>query len=485
MNGIQSVRKFLLSPKAVVVMLLLVGISCLFGVSIPQTTQKSPQFFENWKLESPVVYHVIDLLQLNRVYTSVWFLIIVAVMTLSLLWFSIEQLRFLLRSRRIAGSGDIREKFDNYSEMQVSESLQEDSLSGIRDILKKRGYRISRDNEEEYSQLFSKNRVGRWGTFLFHLGLLCIIVAALYALALQKRGFVSLIHTETFSGKKEDWQTGSKGVFADDFTLDFQVHLRDFSPAYWHKGAVKSLESVLILIDKDGRREEKVLSVDSPVTHNGVRIYQSLEYGYALTFLLERPFAPPFVTHFLLDSPSRRTHPFTGKTDFPATGYIFDMKFYPDVKEPSYYLKNPVVDLVVREKDAVKFNRRVHFNEKIYIGENAFTLAQIHYWSGLFFVKSHGMTIVYSGFFLSALGAFLIYCMPYSEIRITHGEKNGKGVAIIGGRSRKYQALFADEFGKIIADMEKVFSMNTGRTDRAERVCKCEWDRANLQSSVR
>ncbi|MDD5724307.1 MAG: cytochrome c biogenesis protein ResB [Syntrophales bacterium] len=53
----------------------------------PQITEKSPQFFDAWKAKNPKISLLIDLLQLNHVYTSVWFLVLVSLVAVSLAWF--------------------------------------------------------------------------------------------------------------------------------------------------------------------------------------------------------------------------------------------------------------------------------------------------------------------------------------------------------------------------------------------------------------
>lgn len=77
------------------------------------------------------------------------------------------------------------------------------------------------------------------------------------------------------------------------------------------------------------------------------------------------------------------------------------MKFYPNVLEPSFFLAFPVVDLTIIEKGAVLYKGRVFFNQQISFGGNTLHFAQIHYWSGIAFVKSSGLTLVYIGFTIS------------------------------------------------------------------------------------
>jgi len=80
----QKIKRFLLSPKTVISLVCAVGISCVIGSTIPRVARKTPQFFETWKAKSPKIYYVIDVLQLNQVYTSIWFLVLVALIAFSL-----------------------------------------------------------------------------------------------------------------------------------------------------------------------------------------------------------------------------------------------------------------------------------------------------------------------------------------------------------------------------------------------------------------
>ena len=95
----QKVKRFLLSRKTVISLICAVGISCLVGSTIPQITTKSPQFFEQWEAGSPGLYYVIDLLQLNQVYTSAWFLILIVLVALSLAYSIYYQLKGLTKSK--------------------------------------------------------------------------------------------------------------------------------------------------------------------------------------------------------------------------------------------------------------------------------------------------------------------------------------------------------------------------------------------------
>jgi len=216
----QKVKRFLLSRKTVLSLICTVGISCLVGSTIPQITRKSPQFFETWKAGSPRLYYMIDLLQLNQVYTSTWFLILIALVALSLAYSVYYQSKTLIKSKKTAQREITERSFKDFLALSLVQGsgirdqgpgggVEELSLK-IKENFKAKGFRPYLAIEESRYFIFGKNRAGRWGSVIFHLGLFICILAALYGLAFQKRGFVQLKQADTFQGKDEDWQAKSR-----------------------------------------------------------------------------------------------------------------------------------------------------------------------------------------------------------------------------------------------------------------------------------
>lgn len=455
----QKVKRFLLSRKTVISLICAVGISCIVASIIPQITRKAPQFFEAWKANSPKLYYVIDLLQINQVYTSTWFLILIAIIALSLVYSVYYQSKALIKSKEPAQRKITERSFKDFLALILVQG------SGVRDqglahvikgVFKVRGYRPYLAIEESRYFLFGKNRAGRWGSVVFHLGLLICILAALYGLAFQKRGFVQLKQADTFQGKDEDWQAKSLGVFAGNFDPGFQVYLNKFAPSYWENDQIKNLESSLTITDTKAESRQFVLSPAGPIRFEGTKVYQSTHYGYALGFILKKEGGEEILTDFLLDIPRKKDKPHEGKMDFPTTDYILDMKFYPNLIEPSFYATLPGVDLIVTEKGKQCFKGRVFLSQRAGLNnKDSLKFVRIRYWTGLTFVKNCGMPLVYCGFALSTLGAFLIFMLPYKQVYLKVTEDGNNVQISMGGRSNRYKALFSEEFKELAEDLEK------------------------------
>ncbi len=453
------IKRFLLSPRTVISLICAVGIFSIAGSLIPQLAERPPQFFEVWKAGSPKTYYLVDLLQLNRIFTSVWFLFLAALIVFSLALSIFYQTKPLIKSGRSIPKEITQASFKEYSAFesaQVPGPGIESLADEIKGVFEARGYRPCPADKGNRYFIFEKNGIGRWGGVIFHAGLLVVIIAAVYGLAFRKEGFVQLSQTEPFQGEDEEWQAKKLGILAKDFHPGYRLYLKRFAPAYWEDGAVRELESSLVFINGKGESREIPLSLRRPVTFQGVKIYQSPYYGYVPGLILERSGGDPVITHFLLGAPEKMDGPFTGRTDFPTSDYVLDMKFYPRPSVPSSSMAFPGIDLTVTEKGEPRFEGTVFLNQRVQVGKDTLTFAQIHYWTGLTFTQNYGMPLVYSGFALSTLGTIMMLMPSYREVHLQLAVQEGDLRLRMGGRAKKYQAIFSEEFGEMAESVGKV-----------------------------
>jgi hypothetical protein len=92
------------------------------------------------------------------------------------------------------------------------------------------------------------------------------------------------------------------------------------------------------------------------------------------------------------------------------------------------------------------------------------TFATIHYWTGLIFNRDFGISLVYSGFALGTLGAVLMFMFPYKEVHLKVAEEGGYIHVSVGGRTRRYEALFSEELKGIAQRIEKELERHGNHT---------------------
>lgn len=442
MKPLKSLLITITRPRFIITLIILTLLAALIGVMVPQLSDRSPSYFEEWKIKSPITFYIVNTLQLNRVYTSLWFLILISLVMITL-GYSV----YLQVKRNLKHKGS---QFTAYSSHFIEDR--------IKTVFKRRGYRLSSVYSPqlmgeqsavngERGLLFTKNPIGRWGSVIFHSGIFLIIASALMIFSLQKRGFFQLIEGDLFSGQDADFLVKDMGVFAGAFNAGFKTHLSRFYHTYWDTGEVKSIESSIIII-KDNRMVDHLLSVNNPLSIDGIKIYQSFNYGYSLSLILRKATGEQIQTHFLLDRQKKIGRPAIGKSDFPKTDYIFRMKFIPDITRPSFYPTKPILHLTVFEKGDAVFAGLLIPGQSIKIKDDILLFSDINNWSGLIFVKNPGMFIVYLGFVMGIAGITVMYLLPYKEIRLTMDDISGT-LKQVQGTTKRYHASFKEELDEI------------------------------------
>jgi len=350
-------------------------------------------------------------LQLNRVYTSYWFVINVVLIAVSLSCSIYVQTKRNLRSFLL---------FRKHEEIQSAHNI-----------------------------IFSKTSFRKWGSVIFHSGLLLVIISALLIVCFQKRGFVQLIEGESFDGKENNLLVSEKGILANEFNIGYETSLSKLRHEYWPSNKVKFLESNLYIAKKN-EIQHKVLSVNHPVLVNDIKIYQSLDYGYTLSFRLERTNGEEIISNFNIDRASDVDKLATGTSDFPQSPYIFRMKFIPDLDKKTYYLNKPIVYLTISEGLNTLFSGLVVPGSSIKLNDGILHFAGVRYWSGLIYVKNRGMSLAYIGFAITILGSAIMFILPCKEIYANHPAADQS--CHITNTSQRDHGIYKEEVREITED---------------------------------
>jgi hypothetical protein len=221
---------------------------------------------------------------------------------------------------------------------------------------------------------------------------------------------------------------------------------------YYESDKIKYLESIILVDDKQGNSKRAVINPSEPLDFGGVRIYQSYSYGYTLSFMLKKPDGKEVITHFNLDIPKKKHEPLTGKTDFPTSKYIFDMKFQPDINNESFFITKPIVYLTISEmitRDTI-FNGLLLPKHSIKIKDDILSFIGITEWSGLIFTQNPGMNLSYTGFALIILGAIVMFGFPYKEVSMSIQKRNGETIISAYIHTMRYPATFKEDVQDIL-----------------------------------
>ncbi len=439
--------------KIATLLIIVITILCLAGAFIPQASDKSPQFIERWKRTYPLSYSVLHFLQLDRVFSSYLFVVSIFLLFLVLSYFLYLQIKLLFKSSMKVSLKKTCFSLNGFKSVRLDGKTE---VAHIANFFRDKGYRTVA--MEGNRILFARHGIGKFGTLIFHAGILLVILGALYYAGFHKRGFVQLIKGDTFSGRGDDFLVKDLGLFRRNFDIDFQVRLVDFKHEYWGTGELKNLSSTIITANQEDRFKKWVIVPNAPLNYRGISIYQSFNYGYTLSFLLKKPSGEEVLCHFSLDISPHVNKPMRGVSDYPLTAYIFDMEFYPDKDRSSFYLKKPMLKLSIMEGNERKFEGVMEPGSEMEFEGGRLKFLEIRNWSGLIFTLSPGKYFFYTGFILIIAGAFFIYFLPASEIICVLEAEDGRRILYLKGFTKRYHALFNEEMEGLIKELAGRFS---------------------------
>lgn len=263
------------------------------------------------------------------------------------------------------------------------------------------------------------NRARRWGSLIFHTGLLLVIVAGLAQPLWQKRGFVQLMEGEIFLGREGEFLETEKGSLAGKIELPFGLRLDALRDAYWEDGRnLRELASEISVL-RNGRTEPVRVAVNSPLLDSGFAVYQSAFYGHAVSVELERRDGQRLMTHFLLDRASIPGKPEVGGQSFANTDYLFSLRLNPDASGKTFALSNPSVEVEVFKGGRPVYAGPLTEKPIAALDGDRFTLAEIKPWSGLNIVDRSGLWLLRLGFIVTVLGASILFIRSPESDHVT------------------------------------------------------------------
>lgn len=178
---IDKIWNFFSSVKVAVWMIVIALAASGIGTILPQeqyipadAVSRDPQIFY------PETYGIIGKIYLqlgfHNLYSSWWYLIIIALIGVSLVICSIDRfvpLYRALKRQRAKRHASFLSRLRFYSETEV---VTEADMATVKERLKKQRYKIK---EEDGHVVAEKGRFSRWGPYVNHIGLIIILIAAL------------------------------------------------------------------------------------------------------------------------------------------------------------------------------------------------------------------------------------------------------------------------------------------------------------------
>jgi cytochrome c biogenesis protein len=279
-QSLALVWRTLRSMRTALILLLLLALASVAGSLIPQWPN-SPGRVLGYRAEHPLVGAIYDRLGLFDVYGSWWFVLITALLFVSLVACLVPRTRALVRtvSQRPMQAREI-DAFRMYEERVVpTEPHAAIERSSI--VLRRRLFRVARD-EGRPALAAEKGALREVGSLLFHWAFLLLVAGVILGKGTGFSGRAVVVEGATWvdAAANYDGEIRTGRFFGGEFT-GVGVRLRGFEDTYRRTGQPMDFVSHVDLLGPDGRLIRRAdVRVNHPAGIEGLRIYQ-FGFGWA------------------------------------------------------------------------------------------------------------------------------------------------------------------------------------------------------------
>lgn len=346
---IDKIWNFFSSVKIGVWLIVLALIASAVGTILPQemyipanAESRDPSIF--YEQRYGMVGQIFYQLGFHNLYSSWWYMLLIALIGISLVICSIDRFVPLHKALKIQKAKRHETFIKRQRLYSATEKVTPDEKASIKQALKKQRYKV---RDENGHILAEKGRFSRWGPYVNHIGLIIILIAGLLRLT-------PFMYMDEYVWVREGEQTVLPGTNGEYFIKNKKFILETydksgekFQKAIKKEGVVaKNFQSNVVIYKESGEsipgsenNLEKVteakISMNHPLKFDGYTLYQSgyqLNEFTSMTFKIHEKGSEKALGSFKIDLTA------------PKSKYKLDngFKVVIDQYYPDYYLDDGV-----------------------------------------------------------------------------------------------------------------------------------------------
>ncbi len=294
-----------------------------------------------------------------------------------------------------------------------------------------------------------RRRWSRIGVYVVHFSVVLLLAGGLIGSFFGYEGFVNIPEGEA---RDRVFLRNSR----QSIQLGFQIRCDDFDVSFYEGGAPKEYRSRLTILEAGGPILQKDIIVNDPLSHRGVRIYQS-SYGtlpgnefvlsltsretgmiYTQPAVLGQKVVIPENLGTLVIEEYREEAQFQGH----AVGEAFVGTLTPGGAEPV-----PII-LPLRFPGFDQMRK----------GEVVVAVAEYtpRYYTGLQVARDPGVWVVYAGFVLMILGCVITFFMPHQQVCVELAPAGSGSRVRVTGRAPKGQVAMDLKIQRIAEKLRRL-----------------------------
>jgi len=457
--------RFFSSLKLGLTLLGFLGVTTIAGTLILQRPMAEEGQIE--QVYAPQTIRLLDALGLFDVFHAWWFLVLLGLLGTNIVLASLERFpqawRYFSRPHREADEWYVR-RLPVVREIPLGVVKPEAALATAASVFRRKHFHPHPATLAKGTIYVEKHRTARLAPYVVHSSLIIIFAGAIVDGVWGYKGYVSL--GPGMSVERVE-PAGPRGVSRP---LPFTLRCEGAGMEKYADGSPKQYWTQLV-VEENGREVlRKRIHVNEPLTHRGIRFFQSSYGSTGVPTQLEIE-----ASWLNGKTPLQKI---TLRPDQPillADGSRIQLaNFVPDfvlegnqISTRSNDPNNPAVHLALTQPDGSRasvwfFSSSPQMNYPADPGIR-FRLqgVEMGYFSGLQVAKQPGKGLIWGGCLMLSLGLMLALYMVHIRIwGIVTRDARGKAILLLGGHPNKYRHSFQEQFNKLADAVKEEFRVS-------------------------
>ncbi len=450
------------SVKFAVVIFSLIALSSMVGTILEQNVEPEKNIKLLIKMfgvdygTARSMYGFFDSLGFMNMYHSWWFVTFLLLFAANLIICSLDRLPRIMKL--------VKEKIrplslQHIEKMSIKRSLQmKGKASAVRDDLAssivKIGFKPSESPSDNGFQFFAeKGNFTRLGVYITHLSILIILAGAIIGLKFGFNGTLNLPEGETSPVAFID-----RGV---EVPLGFELRCDNFEVEFYGDSDMPKAYKSWLTVFKNGREVmKKVISVNNPLTYEGITFYQSsfgtiqenIKNGVIVLRVVSRDGQSSQINTRIGGTFTMPGSADVGRVTNFSPALSFDQSGTPFTYDAA--LNNPAIYVELPDVGGKPYSgwilKRYPQTWRLPDGSS---VEFLDFWgveyTGLQVRKDPGVWIVYLGCIIMATGLYITFFMSHKRLWVNVAEEKGAAKIFIGASANRNRAAFERDIEKL------------------------------------
>ncbi len=455
------INSFFKSRKLVIVLIVLIILFSILGTHIPQKSQLKPEIYDAWEKNNPVQAEIFDFLGFTHLFSSFIFLSLAALLFTNTIFCTKGM--FINALRRYGANQKFKDKvfigsLEKNNVIKTGKNYKE-VHSRIDSVFLSNGYKVVKQDTQIYAQ---RNSIGVFGTPLFHISILFIILAVVYGNTGRMEGDMRLIEGQTLSEDHGNYMFLNEGFFFHENHQKFNISLEKFYADYTDEtGTPRGPAGKLTILENGQNMKTDIVYSNHQMNYKGYTFLGNV-YGMAPLLLLINPDGTVYSGSYITATDQDESQRYVAYFELGDTGLEGGLMVYMTapltsrITESGDVGKTPILFLKLFDNGKEINNVTMGLNDTIKIGDKKLGFYDIKYWSNFYVVKDNSMVLIITGFSLMILSLFISFFIVPKRIwvDIVDAGKIGEMEIHIGGKSDKFRSLFDEEYFGLINEIK-------------------------------